>query len=91
MEILYVRASLSLDREPKARGLSGEFSQFQCSSDGPSARAVVRYLEFYLDDFRSREICAAVLNTGGGNQNGMGYRVVSPEAKTARGSRKRGE
>lgn len=47
----------------------------------PYKENLITYLEGYIDIFRSREICSAVLSPGIEKQDSWGYRVVSPENK----------
>ncbi|MEI8185832.1 MAG: radical SAM protein [Chlorobiaceae bacterium] len=41
------------------------------------------FLEAYIDTFRSREICEAVLSPKSARANELGYRLISPEKKKA--------
>ena len=39
------------------------------------------FLDAYIDVFRSKEICEAVLNPKSGRANEQGYRIISPKQK----------
>ena len=45
----------------------------------PYKENLAAYLEVYVDSFRSREICVALLSQGVAKQNNKGFRIISPE------------
>lgn len=44
----------------------------------PYKESLISFLEAYIDTFRSREICATILNPGPAKQDFTGFRVISP-------------
>ena len=57
---------------------SGEDGPEFCS---PYKENIIAYLDAYINSFRSREICAALLSHGVTKQNNKGFRIISPEKK----------
>ncbi len=53
----------------------------------PYLESLIPCLEAYYDNFRSKEISAALLRPGGEKHEYIGYRVVSPEKKKADSNR----
>ncbi len=53
----------------------------------PYKEDLTNYLEAYIDAFKGREICDAVLSPGLKKQDERGYRLISPEKKKDENSR----
>jgi uncharacterized protein len=60
-----------------------QFGEADVEFCSPYKDNLISYLEGYIDNFLSREICAALLDPASQKTDSKGYRVVSPAKNKA--------